>query len=558
MPRGQPAGEEVYRPEVSPEAEPRKMVPQMREAPLAGGVEAITSAVQGKYQADSATYASNALANFRVESLGKLDEMKGAVPAGQDPGNFTESYLAQYDKAAQKLADESEGNSLARNMVSRGLEQMRARLAEHVQGWEAQTRVAYRDDSVRSNIRSQADVIEAHPELLPSVGATTMDAINAVGGDPTHRLVLGREMDAQYSLAAGYGLSRQDPRGVLTALNDPEHAPAQYGSLAHLNDAQREAVRARANVHLGDSVAAALSQGDISSAQHALNANADLMDPRTFETLQRSVLATSEHNLMMSQKWEKDTSERLTKQAITMQLSGQLTPDWIVKHQKGLEPAAYEHLLKMATGHDEAFTKPEVLADLTLRTLRGDDTTADWTKALTVDHTVTTTDFQKGVAEVAKDRPGWVKAGAGYIADRLKVSEMDVGPARATAEQSLAYGLRDWQDYVRDHPTATPTEAQKEQDQIVGSYGLVAEGKVSFFMPAPQHLLGTRQRPTDERGNPDPELKATVHRANEAYRNGEITLEERMEEARRIDALRALYQGQQAAAAAAKAKKANQ
>ncbi len=75
-----------------------------------------------------------------------------------------------------------------------------------------------------------------------------MDQINASGADPASRLPIARQMHAELSMAAANGLTRQNPQGVLDALNNPESAQGIAKSvLSDLNDAQREALRAKAS-----------------------------------------------------------------------------------------------------------------------------------------------------------------------------------------------------------------------------------------------------------------------------------------------------------------------
>jgi hypothetical protein len=247
--RGDP-GEQGYTPQVQPEDLPRKLNPVMRgPGPVGNAIEQLGEAVGQKYQADSATWAGDQLGKLRVQAVQSLENMKAALPAGEDPGNFTEKYLAQFDKQAAPLVDSASANPYARKMVEKGLGELRDTLATHTLGWEAAQRVAYRNDSIVKNLNAQLPLVEAHPEMADQVGSTLIDQINANGADPSARLQMARTMHEQLSLAAANGLARQDPKAVLDALNDPEHAPA---ALRDLNDQQREAVRNQASKHFVD------------------------------------------------------------------------------------------------------------------------------------------------------------------------------------------------------------------------------------------------------------------------------------------------------------------
>jgi hypothetical protein len=553
MARGQPAGEEVYRPEVPAEDLPRKIVPEIRSLPLAEFAPEIASTLQSKYQTDSATWAGDQIARARIKAVQNLDAAKSAVPMGQDPGNFTEKFLSSFDKDMTPVSESAGANPYARIMIQKGLTELRDTLAQHTVGWEAAQRVAYRNDSVINNAKSQADVVESHPELWQSAGSTLTDQINSIGGDPAKRLALHREVDTQLSLAAGYGLSRQDPRGVIQALNDPEHAPEAYKALEGLNDAQREAVRSRANGHLADPVQAALAANDLRTAQRSLNANADLMDPKTFESSQRAILATQEHSLVMQEKYQKVASDNLSKQGDQLLSQGKLTPDWIEAHHNVLEANEVRYFYKALSGTEEAATNPKTFSDLMLRAAGGEDVRDEARTALIENHTLSRQDFSKITGIVDSTRPGWYKRGSQYIADTLKVSELEKDPA---GQQSRAYALRDWYDWADQHSQATLSQANEAMDNIANHYRIVPEGKTVLMMRAPQFLIGSRTNPVDENGNPDPTLKATVRRYQEAVRSGQIRGAAAEEEALRITALRNTIQEQIAQAAKVKAKKA--
>src|SRR5437660_1306339 len=101
MPRGQPEGEQVYRPEVSPEDEPRKVIPEIRGAPLVRGVEALSDTLVQKYQADSATWAGNQLADLRLRMTQKMLEMKSQAQPGAQ--GFGGDVLKAFDQEQQQL-----------------------------------------------------------------------------------------------------------------------------------------------------------------------------------------------------------------------------------------------------------------------------------------------------------------------------------------------------------------------------------------------------------------------------------------------------------------------
>lgn len=246
MARGDP-GEEGYRPQVMPEDLPRKIVPRLQDSPVGGALEHLGNTIDAKYQADSATWAGNQLAAFRIKAVQDLEGLKQNTTG--DPNGFTPKYLAQFDKQAAPLLDTAGSNPFARQMLQKGIGELRDTLGVHAVGWEAQQNTAYRVDSVRQSLTSQLPSVEAHPELAPQVGSTLMDQINSMPAEPSAKLTLAREMHEQLSLAAANGLARQNPTGVLKGLDDPTQAP---DALKGLTDPQREAVRARASAQFVD------------------------------------------------------------------------------------------------------------------------------------------------------------------------------------------------------------------------------------------------------------------------------------------------------------------
>jgi hypothetical protein len=286
MPRGVAPGEATYTPQVMPEDLPRKITPEIHEgSPVGAALERFGDTLAQKYQRDSALWAGDQVAALRVKAVKSLEDAKANAPSG-DPGNFTEQYLQDFDKQSAPLVEAASRNPYAGAMVQKGLSELRDTLATHSMAWEATQRVAARTDSIDKNLTSQLPIVEAHPELSTQVGSTLMDQINNSGADPSARLKMARTMHEQLSLATANGMARLDPRGVIEGLNDPDHAP---DALRGLNDAQREAVRTKANGHLADPIMNALTDGRLGDAQHLLTKAREVMEPRTAYGLQATI-----------------------------------------------------------------------------------------------------------------------------------------------------------------------------------------------------------------------------------------------------------------------------
>src|SRR5271167_1115958 len=268
MARGVP-DEATYQPQVMPEDLPRKIVPRANEVSAAPAYEQALNATEQKYKADSVTWAGNQLAQFRQQSLQALDAAKSQVPAGQDPGEFASGYLQGFDKQAAQFTSSQaiQSNPFASKMIGNGISELRSVLQTHTLQWQAQQAVAYRSDTFDNNLKTQAALVEANPKLANQVGSTLTDQANAIGGDPSARLARMRTMTSTLALASANGLTRQDPAGMLRALNDPASAPDTLRfAISDLTDAQREAVRSKSNEHLGDAVYTALEGNNFRQA----------------------------------------------------------------------------------------------------------------------------------------------------------------------------------------------------------------------------------------------------------------------------------------------------
>jgi hypothetical protein len=295
MARGAP-GEEGYTPQVQPEDLPRKIVPRLEAVPVGSVFEQAANASEAKYKADSATYAGEQLAELRSQAVQSLQAAKDAQSADEDPSAFTDKFLKTFDGQAKPLTSNSaiSGNPIAQKMIADGVTTLRQTLQEHTLSWQAHQQVAYRENSFYTQVKTNAAVVEAHPELLASVGSTLKDVANSIGGDPSKRLEHMRAMDSVLSEAAANGLSRQDPRGALKALNDPEKAPPQFANvISRLTDAQRETMRQKANEGLTKPIYSLLEDNDFKGAQKKLLANRDVMDPKTLYAMQNIIDAKS-------------------------------------------------------------------------------------------------------------------------------------------------------------------------------------------------------------------------------------------------------------------------
>lgn len=342
-----------------------------------------------------------------------------------------------------------------------------------------------------------------------------------------------------------------------TALHNDQarHIEGASPILTGLTVDQIERVRSRANQHLADPVFAALSQNDISGAQRQLNQNADVMDPHTYESVQRGILATQEHQIVMQEKNQKLASDNLSKEGDSLLANGQLTARWIEGHRNTLEPNEFRYFYKALSGTDESATNPRVFADLYLKAANGQDVRDDARSALVDSHTLSRADFTKIAGLVDTERPGWFKRGTQSIAGSLDPGQLNPDP---DAHHSRALALQDWEDWAQKHPQATDKEAEVMSNTISDHYRIVPAASTVLSMKAPLYLTGTRAQPVDEQGKPDPMLNATARRTMAALKAGEINAQEAQEQALLIQQYRTIAQRQSQAAADAAKKKASQ
>jgi hypothetical protein len=519
MARGVP-DEEVAEPRVMPEDLPRKVVPYMEEPPnLLAGLEGAADATVKKYNADAATWAGDQLSQFRVQATQQLQQAKDNAPAG-DPGDFAQNFKAQLDRSAapllqQALLQHAEGNPAAR-MLSKGLQEFSDTLLVENRQWEAEQRTSSRQDSIMSNVQSQAAVVESHPELRQSVGESLMQQVGSMGGNPANRLKFARAVDEQLSLAAANGLTRQDPRGALQALNDPEHAPAKFAPVvSNLDDAKREAIRAKANEHLGDQVYDALAGNNFHAAQTALFRSADLMDPKQIDRLQGSINAAQEHQMVMADKAQHDASDALLKNAIQMSEQGQLTDQWIEKNHRIWTPQAYEYAKALVSGKKVDTDLPTYLGLLD-RKSSGEDVREEAMTAAS-HGLLDKADATKLMEGGGDAPPPLYKRGHDYIQTAGQVSQLEPDPAKT---QTLANMQNDWSDLYRQNEgewAKDPAKGEAAYRQLVARYQLVPAEKNMLTLPVPRYFQGTRLAP---------DLSGSAAATFKAFQNKEIDQDE--------------------------------
>jgi hypothetical protein len=492
MARGGAPDEAILTPQYPAEDLQRKIVPRAEPIDFGRPLEEASDILDRKMQADSAAWAGNQMSDFRLQAVQSLTDAKTKAEPGAQ--NFTSTFLAQYDQNAQKLLQTAGGNTYAEPMLRKGIGEFRDTLGQESLAFETKQALAYREDAIDQGLNKQLALVESNPGLATQVGSTLMDQVRSLPGDPATRLMMGRKIDEQLTLAAANGLTRQDPRSVIQALRDPTSAPQNLEPITRLNDQQREAVLAKANEHLSDAVYSSLSAGDIRGANRALNQNRDLMDARTQENLQRAINGQVEHNMVMHDKMLTDTSNDLLKKAMQMSLhpdgkDGPLTPQWIEKHYAGFKPEAYEYANKLLAGK-EITDDPATTLDLYRRTLAGQDTTDDVMRAAGQRQIKTETAealLQKN--ESIGSNP--VKQQSIYIEKALEPAPF--AQKFSDYKHDQADALEQFHAYLRLNPQAKASEIREESYNLVRLYKDKSGNALSGELPL--YFMGSRMAP---------------------------------------------------------------
>lgn len=222
-------------------------------AELGRGIMEAGDAIARKQQADAATWTSNELTNFRVQTQQAVDQARSNAP--DDAHGFTTGVLADFDKRAGELTAQAQTNPMARDYLENALPQLRAQVQENAMRWEAGQRTAFRTQSVLDNSAKLSSLVQSDPTQLASAGAQLSGQINALGLDPDVRTQLRTRVASQLAVAAAQGAAVQDPLGTLTKLGNPQDT-----SFPGLDPQQRAAVQTFARAQLVHSQATAISQ----------------------------------------------------------------------------------------------------------------------------------------------------------------------------------------------------------------------------------------------------------------------------------------------------------
>jgi hypothetical protein len=449
-------------PTVEPEALPGRAYPRLPDdanpqaygAGIGRGLEQAGDVLQNVHDRVQAQARQTQLADAhnQVQALSlKLthDPQTGAfTKEGKNAFGLDQQYLPQFDQGAAQIAA-GIPDQKARLAFTKGvIPQVRNQLNEQLDTHELTQHREYSDQTAQASIGLAAAAAAAnhnHPDIMASNKDTVAYNID--------------------QLATSKGWSDEQKQ-------------------FHLNKALTEFHSTVIDSMVG--------QGQLSQARTYLyqQTAAGEIDPKAADGLQRMMLAKEEHDLMMNDKIQRDSSNAILKNGILLQQQGQLTPQFIEKFHKTLEPQAYEYLYGLVSGK-EVKSDPHTFAPLLTRAMSGEDVTKDAQDALYTGK-LSLTDF-KGIVEKAEaPRKGYVARGTDYINSSLKTNSLIPDPA---GQRTLANAIDDWRQAVSDHPDMTEEQARTTYRNITDHYQIVSSEKTTLFNAVPLHLVGSRTQP---------------------------------------------------------------
>lgn len=214
-------GEEIYNPQVSPEATIRRVTPRAPFMDVSSGIENIGQVLgqnlEKKYANDSTAWAATSASQFRLDQFQKLQDLK-AKANPNDPGDFTAQFLAGYDKDSEQLLAKARGNPYAERVLQDAVTSTRTSMGEHSMEWEAQQRVAGQDNALENSLRTSAQLVRSNPKMLQETGRTLATQVQANLHDPAQKLQQMRTIDQALHESYGMGLADQDPTSVYSQL----------------------------------------------------------------------------------------------------------------------------------------------------------------------------------------------------------------------------------------------------------------------------------------------------------------------------------------------------
>ena len=222
------------------------------------------------------------------------------------------------------------------------------------------------------------------------------------------------------------------------------------------------------------------------------------------EAVERRALAEEERAYRMAERHDKEVAEALQKQGDRFLAEGSMTPEWLEFHRDDLSAGDYRYFYEALTRKAEKDaegpkikTDPHAYSDLMGFAMDGQDVRTPAREAY-LDQQITREDYDRIISRVESlansggRKPAWQSHGEEYLKAYFPKAEWG-GDNHATELQAEV--LDQWFDWSSTHQDATPEEVVKQRDAIVKAYGGRQRQQELELLPAPDDLVGTRDKP---------------------------------------------------------------
>lgn len=203
-----------------------------------------------------------------------------------------------------------------------------------------------------------------------------------------------------------------------------------------------------------------------------------------------------------------------------------LTVEWLQQNKDNLSPSDYRYFNGELSGRSAAEESVlSVYTDLDSQARNGVNVAEQARDAL-MNHELSRSDYDQIMNRISSqnDLPSPYHQGERYLNNTLHVGELN--PDGTGAAERRGNALRAYDDWFRDNPNATRTQAMEQAQIIHDRYVLHSNARQELMtMPLPRYFVGTRGQPN---------IQQTMARTRAAFQNHEITEAQYREELRNM------------------------
>ena len=274
---------------------------------------------------------------------------------------------------------------------------------------------------------------------------------------------------------------------------------------------QERAARSQLNREMTESaIDGYLAKGGFQEATQLMNQKAaeGVLKPQEQDAIARQIsqaveeeerrrVKADEEAEKKAKEAEKELSDNLLKDGLTLSTNGELTTAWVLERREGLDAADFKTLMKAADKEDEPEDNDVVVADLYLKIADGEDVERDaiiaysegkLTRA-TMNTIVSRNDKSQGQRAPGTPYERAVK----YVVTATKPSELNENPA---APELHARSIKAIDAFFDENPNATLSEAMSFAEEIVN--GVVLVPNTALSLPFPSWMPGDRNSRTPD------------------------------------------------------------